>query len=270
MSIELLASLRTGYPSYTAVERDIADFVLSNSDEVVHMPIAELASRCSVGQTSVIRFCRRLGQSGYHGFRLALAAALEAQRLLLPAIAPSSNFLDGVMDRQYQKHSMALNGTRHMLSAQALQEVVEHLAQARHICLFGLESAMPGALAAQQAFAGCLWKCCYAMDSQTQRSYAMALTCDDAALFYSCTGREECMLAMAEEAGKAAAYSVAVTCDGGSPLVALCDASLCCCGGGSNPSSPPLDRLTAQTAFAFMTQTLCSGCVEWLNRTREE
>lgn len=65
MGREVLASIRTQYPSFTPVERTIADYVLKHGAEVVRLPIRQLAYECAVGESSIVRFCKRVGQKGY-------------------------------------------------------------------------------------------------------------------------------------------------------------------------------------------------------------
>ena len=69
MGREVLASIRTQYPSFTPVERTIADYVLNHGAKVVRLPIRQLAYECAVGESSIVRFCKRVGQKGYPDFR---------------------------------------------------------------------------------------------------------------------------------------------------------------------------------------------------------
>ena len=70
MGREVLASIRTQYPSFTPVERTIADYVLNHGAKVVRLPIRQLAYECAVGESSIVRFCKRVGQGkGYPDFR---------------------------------------------------------------------------------------------------------------------------------------------------------------------------------------------------------
>ena len=41
--------------------------------DVVYWSVSDLAEHAQVGETTVIRFCRRLGYRGYQDFKLAVA-----------------------------------------------------------------------------------------------------------------------------------------------------------------------------------------------------
>lgn len=261
MSLEVLATLRTHYPSLTPVEKGIADYVLAHGQDVVYMPITELAFRCSVGVTSIMRFCRRLGQSGYQAFRLELASALEAQRLQADFSGeadktPFQQMLDGI----YHKHIAALQSTRHLLSEEAVSCVVRHLIAARQVYFFGINQCLSTALSASQFMISVLHKGCCVMEPYTQQMLAGTLTTQDAAFFLSHRGSNERLLGIAEEAHASGAYTISIACHGSSPLSKLCDVNLCC-GCNLNPGLPDeLDKLTGKAAMAYILEVLCAAC----------
>ena len=261
MSLEVLAALRTHYPTLTPVEKDIADYVLAHGDEVVYMPITELAFRCSVGVTSIMRFCRRIGRSGYQVFRLELASALEAQRLQggRSGSEERSGF-EKMLDGIYETHYTALQSTRHMLEEDTLRGVVEHLLTARQVYFFGLNRCLSTAMSASQFLMSVLRKGCCAMEPYTQQMLAGMLSPLDAALFLSHSGRSAGLLRIADDAHASGAYTISITCHGESPLSKLCDANLYC-GCNADPGRPTdLDKLTGKSSMAFLLETLCAAC----------
>src|SRR5690348_8275313 len=71
-----LIRLRSMVQKLKPSERAIGDFVLAGPEQVIHMSISELAVHASVGESTVIRFCRALGYGGYQEFKLRLAQDL--------------------------------------------------------------------------------------------------------------------------------------------------------------------------------------------------
>src|ERR1044072_2127512 len=65
--------LRSILPSLSRSERRVATEVLDDPRAVAASTISELAQRCGTSETTVIRFCRTLGLSGYPQLRLTLA-----------------------------------------------------------------------------------------------------------------------------------------------------------------------------------------------------
>ncbi len=68
-----ILTIRSFYNNFSKTEKKIADFVLSKPNKIVYMSITEFAEECNVGETSIIRFCRKIGLKGYQEFKLTLA-----------------------------------------------------------------------------------------------------------------------------------------------------------------------------------------------------
>src|SRR5688572_11229420 len=66
--------IRSLLPSLAPAERRVADRVLADPAAVSASTISALADACETSETTVIRFCRAVGFTGYPALRLALAA----------------------------------------------------------------------------------------------------------------------------------------------------------------------------------------------------
>ena len=53
-----LAAIRNHYNYFTKIERQIADYILANSEAVVDMNVAGLAEATGTAGSAVIRFCK--------------------------------------------------------------------------------------------------------------------------------------------------------------------------------------------------------------------
>ena len=79
----LLLTIRGLLPSLNEQEQKVGQYVLDHPYEVIHLPMAELAERCGVGDTTIFRFCRRVRMDGYQDFKITLARELP---LATPAV----------------------------------------------------------------------------------------------------------------------------------------------------------------------------------------
>lgn len=61
------------YNSLTKSEQKVADVLKTSMNESVYWSVSDLAEYAAVGETTVIRFCRKLGYKGYQDFKLAVA-----------------------------------------------------------------------------------------------------------------------------------------------------------------------------------------------------
>ena len=65
--------IRTNYPSYSKVFRVIADYILNHSDEVLKTNIHKLGRDLDIAESSIVRFCKALGYSGFSELKIMLA-----------------------------------------------------------------------------------------------------------------------------------------------------------------------------------------------------
>ncbi len=72
-STPLLVRLRGLRPSLSPAEARVAEQVLADARVAASLTISELAAAAHTSETTVLRFCKRLGLPGYPQLRLALA-----------------------------------------------------------------------------------------------------------------------------------------------------------------------------------------------------
>ncbi|MGB9809847.1 MAG: MurR/RpiR family transcriptional regulator, partial [Caldanaerobacter sp.] len=82
-----LFRIKTLLSQLKGVEMQIAEYVLENSHEVVGIPITELAEKTKSSESTIVRFCRKLGYTGYQEFKVKLASSLSTLQEL-----PSSDW----------------------------------------------------------------------------------------------------------------------------------------------------------------------------------
>ena len=64
-----LTRIRSTYPSLTPTEKRVADYCLENPDEIIYLSVTQLGERCSVGESTIIRFSQAAGFSGYQDLK---------------------------------------------------------------------------------------------------------------------------------------------------------------------------------------------------------
>ena len=61
------------YSKMTKSEKRIADYLMQKKWDLELMSITDLAEQCSVADSTIFRFCKKLGYGGYNDFKIALA-----------------------------------------------------------------------------------------------------------------------------------------------------------------------------------------------------
>jgi DNA-binding MurR/RpiR family transcriptional regulator len=133
-------------PSLTPAERGLAEQVLADPAGVARSTITALAERCRTSTTTVTRFCRALGLSGYAQLRLALAAETGSSRSwawtagLGTDIGPDDS-MDVVLAHLVKADVQVIQETAHQLDLAVLASTVDALASARRIDIYAVSGS---------------------------------------------------------------------------------------------------------------------------------
>lgn len=71
----ILTILAAQLDTFTTGEREIAEFVIANPDRALQLSSARLAKQTGRSQSSVVKFCQKLGFRGYQDFKLSVSQA---------------------------------------------------------------------------------------------------------------------------------------------------------------------------------------------------
>jgi DNA-binding MurR/RpiR family transcriptional regulator len=222
----LAVRLRAILPSLSRSERRVAQQVLDDPRAVAASTISELAEKCATSETTVIRFCRTLGLSGYPQLRLALATesgrADTGVRVVGSDIRPGDD-LAAIVEKIAFADARAVEETATHLDVAGLQAVVDALVAARRIDLYGVGASAFVAMDFQQklhrigqiAFA---WS-----DTHSALTSAALLQPGDVAIGISHTGVTTDTIEALAQARRSGATTVALTNFPRSPIVEVAD-----------------------------------------------
>ena len=73
----MLAQIEAQLPAFSRAERSVARWVLAHPRQAARATLAEISGACGTSEPTVIRFCRRLGLSGFRELTLGLTEALS-------------------------------------------------------------------------------------------------------------------------------------------------------------------------------------------------
>ncbi|HUA31926.1 MAG TPA: MurR/RpiR family transcriptional regulator [Streptosporangiaceae bacterium] len=223
----LLAHVRALTPALAPAEQRVAAAVARDPAGAAAMTISELSAQCRTSETTVIRFCRAIGFSGYPELRLALAAAAQAA---VPAgwqnvgsdIGPDDT-AEEIIKKIVYADARAVEETAAQLDAGTLAAVVDAVLGARHIDVYGVGASALVALDLQQKLhrvghAVFAWQ-----DPHIAITSASLLRRGDVAIGISHTGATADTIESLAEARRRRAVTVAITNFPGSPISRAAD-----------------------------------------------
>ena len=216
----------------------LAVWVLEHQAEASRLTISELAKRTSVSETTIFRFCKLLGLTGYKELRLALAEgrglALGTQLSGMPAHRPGDepgnglgNDADlsfgGIMQRVVEANIEQLTRTATITSPDALERATESLLHASQIHIVGFGSSAPIAIDACRRF---LSLGLNAMAHSDPHILAVVTAqSKPGTVFFgiSCSGRTRDLIDCFESAGEKGLVRIVITSDPTSPVTKVAD-----------------------------------------------
>ena len=103
------------------------------------MTAAQLAEKCSVAPSAIIRFCKFIGLSGFSELKIRLAQeSVSREKTDEFPSPPSGEGAEGVDRRVFHSGMQTLKNTMDMLDVKKLEEMADTLSLAKRIFIFGV------------------------------------------------------------------------------------------------------------------------------------
>ncbi len=140
MGTNLIAQLKSRLDSMSGNERAIAEAILDAPEEVVNLSSQALAERCNVSQSSVIKFCQKVGFSGFPALKIALSAetARNENAQQVHAGIFSDDSLGAVAKKLFASKISALSETMKLNGNDLLEAAVAMIGAAERIMILGV------------------------------------------------------------------------------------------------------------------------------------
>jgi len=151
----VLVRIRSLMPELAPAERRLAELALADPPGVAARTISEVAQAGRTSETTVVRFSRAVGFSGYPDLRLALAAAgaheeASGANSVVGSDISAKDSLPDVIAKIGYADSGAVEDTIAQLDVAVLERVVDKVVKARRVDLYGVGASAFVALDLQQ------------------------------------------------------------------------------------------------------------------------
>jgi DNA-binding MurR/RpiR family transcriptional regulator len=227
--VSILTVIEAHLGALTAGERQIADAILSDPDTVGRLSSGELARLAGRSQSGVVKFCQKLGYSGYQDLRLEIARAAATRTAATGAVHGTIEAGDDATATAAKLLASKMYAMRETLGVnppERLDAARDTLNGAARIQLSGVGAS---SLVARD-FAYKLQKlgipATFDADSHIQMANAATLSRRDALVSLSQSGASLETLRIAETAARRGAAIVTVTGLQPNPLAALASTAL--------------------------------------------
>lgn len=137
----ITSQIKRLYCNLTSAERKVATYIIESPQEVTGLTVHQLAEKCAVASSAVIRFCKSIQLQGFAELKIELARELgsnrEEKKRAVPSVEHESG-TEGVVRKVFGAGMQTLQDTLDMLDFSKVKKMSEVLVRARHIFLFGI------------------------------------------------------------------------------------------------------------------------------------
>lgn len=213
-----IVKIKAIYSSLSSKEKAVADYILGNPKEIIHLSITGFAENSSVAEATIFRFCKRLGFRGYQAFKIALASEIVEP---IQNIHEEINEDDEVLTlakKIFTGHVEAINDTLNLLDGKELEEIVNILSKATSINFYGSGGSSAIALDGYHKFLRTGINCHAHSDGHQQIISAALLGPGEAAIGISHSGSNKDVIEALRIAKANGAATIAITSHYKSPL----------------------------------------------------
>lgn len=139
----VLSRLMTLRSSLPPTSRKIADFLIANAGDAIHMSITEVAEKTGASEGSVVSLCRQAGVRGFQSLKISLAQDLVQPVQMIHEDLEQGDDIGTIVSKAFASNIQALQDTLAALDPQSIQQAVTAIREARRVEVYGIGSAAP-------------------------------------------------------------------------------------------------------------------------------
>lgn len=210
--------IRSIYGTFSTKEKRLADYILNYPEKMIHGTISQIAAETELAESTVFRFCKRIGYKGFQAMKIALASEQTEE---FPDIHENISAEDdekAVLKKVFQSNIKTLEDTLTVLDETAFKKAVSALLDSDRIELFGFGGSNVIALDGYHKFVRTGLPVSTQIDAHMQMMSASQLTAGATAILISHTGQSKDILELLETLQHNQVTTIGVTSFTQSPL----------------------------------------------------
>ena len=223
----MLGEINQALDRLSRAEKQVAEWVLAHPRQTTESTVAEVAKACATSEPSVIRFCRRMGLSGFRELTIRLTEALSRPDSLVHRDVSAADSTADATVKVVEAAIQSLVDLRAQLSRMPFETVVARMATAQQFVFAGLGASGHVAKDVSHKFFRLGTPCNALTDTPSIRQFAAIAASRDVFILISKNGNAPVLCKAARRARDNGAFVVAVT-DPGSELAASASSVFAC------------------------------------------
>ncbi len=177
--------------------------------DLIYMSITELAGKINIAEATILRFCKKLGYSGFQDFKLSLSQHIGSQ--VVPEALTRG-------DKLLEKTKSALLRTASLLDYDMINDIAQRIIDANNVCVFGVGNSAVTPLFTSQRLIKLGINISFSSDSHVQSIVASNLNEKDLVILISVSGSTKDTIDVAEIAVERKTPVIVITNYPNSPI----------------------------------------------------
>lgn len=208
--------INTHYSTLTKAEKKVADYILSSGEKIIYSTISDIKLNTHVGDATIIRFCQKLGFSGFSDLKIEIAKDDFKKKKSYPI---THNYYDDTANRLCE----AIQSTKELIQKETLERAVDSISHAKSIYIFGVGTSGNTSVDLENLFLRVGVQSKAITDPHIQAQVSSLLTENDLVIAFSLSGRTKDTYDSLKIAKRNHATIIAITNYLLSPIAQLAD-----------------------------------------------
>ncbi len=226
MEKNILEKIKEQKDNFRDSEEKVANYILAHWQDVLHLPITELAERIGVSEATIVRMCKKLGLRGFQELKIALATEKIQPIKTIHQAVQEGDDLETILKKVFSANIRAMESTLNVISVKEIERAIEAILNARQLQIYGVGGSGPVALDAQHKFMKTGIPTVAYVDSHMMAMSASILEPQDVVIGISASGSSKDIIDALELAKNRGATTIGITHYARTPLDRVLDIKL--------------------------------------------
>jgi len=190
----ILNEIANARSSLRKSEVKVAEYVLSQPEQVMHMRIVDLAQEAQVSEPTIVRFCRAIGCNGFQEFKVRIAQEMAVANNIGQFAIVESDSIEDICSKIADTTIQRLHQIKSHLRPQQVALAASAISGAQRVEFYGYGASGAVATDAQHKFFRLQVATAAYSDPHMQAMSAVTLGKDDVVVAISQSGRTRDLL----------------------------------------------------------------------------
>jgi RpiR family carbohydrate utilization transcriptional regulator len=148
----ILGEISKARSSLRKSEVKVADFVLSQPEQVMHLRIVDLAQEAQVSEPTIVRFCRAIGCNGFQEFKVRIAQETAVTNNIGQFAIVADDSIEDICSKIADTTIQRLHQIKALLNPQQVAAAANAISSAKRVEFYGFGASGAVATDAQHKF----------------------------------------------------------------------------------------------------------------------